>query len=397
VIRITAQLLDAATGCGAERAERFAPHLQAACDAYAITQTPGRLAAFLAQIGHESGALRYTAEIWGPTDAQRRYEGRRDLGNLQPGDGERFKGRGLIQTTGRANHIAVRDRLRARMADVPDFEAEPEALEAPQWAAWSAADYWGWRGLNALADRDDFVGITRRINGGLNGLADRQRRWERALQAVAVLDDLPAPIESREIPAPQPIPEPPAAPAQESTMPLSPFIAAALPSVIEAIPKLGKLFGSGSDVAERNIQTAELAVQIAQDAIGAKNAQEAVELMRTDPTAQQAAAQAIEARWYELTEAGGGGIEGARKADAAMAAGADKIRDVLKSHSFWIALLLLPLVYLVLLSIIGVIGSATWSDDVRASIAGLIVGTIVGGLMGYYFGQTTSRNRTGAA
>lgn len=179
-------------------------------------------------------------------------------------------------------------------------------------------------------------------------------------------------------------------------MPLPAFVAAALPAIVSSIPQLGKLFGSGSEVAERNVKAAELAVNIVQQATGATNAQQAAEVIQQQPAMLQAAADAIQARWYELAETGGGGIEGARKADAERSAATEKIRDVLKSHSFWIALVLIPLVYIVVLSVIGVIGTATWSDDVRASIAGLIVGTIIGGLMGYYFGQTTSRNRAGA-
>jgi muramidase (phage lysozyme) len=208
------------------------------------------------------------------------------------------------------------------------------------------------------------------------------------------------------LPRPQPAtetraaadPGPAAPPPKESTMPapLLPILAAVLPSIIDSIPKLGKLFGSGSEVAERNVKAAEIAVDIVTEAVGARNAQEAAEVIAADPAMAAAARQAIESRWLELTEAGGGGIEGARKADVDRTASTDKVRDIFKSHSFWIALALLPLVYIIVLSIIGVLGSASWSDDVRASIAGLIVGTIIGGLMGYYFGQTTSRNRTPA-
>lgn len=182
-MRLTPQLLRDATGCSDEAAARFAEPLAVACASYGI-DTLERLAMFLAQIGHESGSLRYTSELWGPTQAQRRYEGRADLGNTRPGDGSRFRGHGLIQTTGRANHARVRDRLRERFHGAPDFEAEPERLTEPQWAALSAADYWDDRGLNALADAGDFERITRRINGGLNGHADRVARLERARRVL---------------------------------------------------------------------------------------------------------------------------------------------------------------------------------------------------------------------
>ncbi len=364
---MTPDLLRAATGCTVEDAARFAGPLTDACSAHDIDQ-PTRLAAFLAQIGHESGGLRHTREIWGPTPAQARYEGRADLGNTQPGDGNRYRGRGLIQTTGRYNHARVRDRLRTKLgADrVPDFEATPEALEEPRWAAWSAADYWDDRGLNALADAGQFEQITRRINGGLNGHADRVARHERALAALTA-----------------------AAPPKESTvMPVAPFIAAALPYVVSAIPALGKLFGSGSEVAERNVKAAELAVQIAQDAVGAKNAQELAETLKADPAAAQAAQAAVASRWLELTEAGGGGIEGARQADAA----ARGTGGVMASPSMWALIALLPLAYMTVISVMFNLGGG-WPSDVRAALATGVVTLIVGGAAGYYWGSTTTRNR----
>lgn len=375
---IDTPLLVAVMGCPPERAALFAPHLAAACQHHHI-DTPARLAAFLAQIGHESGGLRWVREI---ANGQA-YEGRASLGNTQPGDGPRYRGRGLIQITGRYNYRATARSLQPHGA--PDFEAEPEALELPLWAAWSAADYWASRGLNELADEGDFEAITRRINGGLNGQADRLARWRRAKAAVGAA-------------APTTTPEPTrpargeANQTEGSTMPLAPVVAAVLPAIIDAIPKLGRLFGSGSAVAERNVKAAEMAVEIVRDATGALNAQDAAEKLRADPAAVQAAVQAVEQRWYELTEAGGGGIEGARKADAATQASG----DIRKSPSFWIALLLLPLVYMLVASLIGLIGTASWSDDVRAGLAGSLISAIVGGLVGYYYGQTTTRNRTSA-
>ncbi len=380
---ITPALLQSAMGCSQERALLFARPLAEACERFDIT-TPARLAAFLAQIGHESGGLRYVREL----ASGEAYEGRKDLGNVHQGDGVLFKGHGLIQITGRANHRELRPQLLlAGYEDVPDFEGRPEALCEPRWAAASAAAYWHKRDLNALADTgrpEDFERITRRINGGLNGQADRLARWERAKAALAkqALETFQPPP-AKESQAHEPL-------QQERTMPLPAFVAAALPAIIEAIPKLGKLFGSGSEVAERNIKAAELAVEIVKDATGAQNAQAAAEVLKADPAMAQRAGQAIEARWLELTEAGGDGIAGARKADAAQqAAGA-----LWHSASFWIALVLVPLVYLLTLSLIGMIGTAVWSDDVRAGLAGSLISAIVGGLVGYYFGQTTSRNRT---
>lgn len=193
---LTAQQIQAGTGATAARAAAWQPHLHAACAIFSI-DTPQRLAAFLAQIGHESGRLVYVREIWGPTPAQRRYEGRVDLGNTQPGDGRRYLGRGLIQTTGRSNYRGTRDGLRqlaqpaADMTHVPDFEAEPELLEQPAWAALSAAWFWHSRGLNALADTGDFKGITRKINGGLNGQADRLALYQACMLALNCGNDGP--------------------------------------------------------------------------------------------------------------------------------------------------------------------------------------------------------------
>ena len=184
-MNITTDTLRAALGCSTLRAASWAPHLQRACEIFAIN-TPARLAAFLAQIGHESGRLQFSREIWGPTPAQARYEGRADLGNVQPGDGRRFAGRGLIQTTGRANYGATRDGLRQFMPDVPDFEAMPQLLEQAEWAALSAAWYWHSRGLNALADVGDFRRICLRVNGGTNGMADRLALWAKAKDALEV-------------------------------------------------------------------------------------------------------------------------------------------------------------------------------------------------------------------
>lgn len=167
-----------ATGLSASRAQDWYPHMRAACIEFDIT-APTRLAAFLAQIGHESGGFVYTREIWGPTQAQQRYEGRKDLGNTQPGDGSRFRGRGLIQITGRYNYTAVAEGLGI------DCVNRPEMLEEPRNAARSAAWWWANNGCNELADAGNFHALTRRINGGLNGIDDRLERWERAIGALA--------------------------------------------------------------------------------------------------------------------------------------------------------------------------------------------------------------------
>lgn len=167
-----------ATGARIDRATAFLPYIEAAMAEFDIS-TRERKAAFLAQIGHESGGLRWLVELWGPTPAQARYEGRKDLGNTQPGDGYRYRGRGLIQITGRANYEECGAALGA------DLVNEPEKLGEPELAARSAAWFWDSRGLNELADSGDFEKVTRRINGGLNGYADRVARLEMAMSALA--------------------------------------------------------------------------------------------------------------------------------------------------------------------------------------------------------------------
>lgn len=156
----------------------FVPLLNAAMGHYQIVGTK-RVAAFIAQIGHESGQLKYVKEIWGPTAAQAKYEGRKDLGNTVAGDGSKYRGRGLIQITGRANYMACGEALGI------DLIKQPELLEKPQHACMSAAWFWTTKGLNTLADADQFDRITRRINGGQNGAADRQALYARALKVLA--------------------------------------------------------------------------------------------------------------------------------------------------------------------------------------------------------------------
>ena len=156
----------------------FVPVLNAAMVHYQIIG-PKRVAAFIAQIGHESGQLKYVKEIWGPTAAQAKYEGRKDLGNTVAGDGSKYRGRGLIQITGRANYIACGEGLGL------DLVKQPELLENPQHACMSAAWFWATKGLSTLADAGEFDKITRRINGGQNGAADRQALYARALKVLA--------------------------------------------------------------------------------------------------------------------------------------------------------------------------------------------------------------------
>lgn len=168
VTRLRPEDLAEIYGCSRSLAELYVDHLARAMSRYEIN-TPLRMAHFLAQVGHESGRLRYTREVWGPTPAQSRYEGRADLGNTVEGDGRRYMGRGLIQLTGRANYAQMAKALGA------DVVAVPQLVEFPDLAALSAAWFWDSRGLNRFADEDDLLTITRRINGGTNGLVDREK------------------------------------------------------------------------------------------------------------------------------------------------------------------------------------------------------------------------------
>lgn len=158
--------------------------------------TPRRVAAFLAQVLHESGGFKFTRELWGPTKQQMRYE--RDkrqpwvgdnprnalafaLGNTEEGDGAKFKGHGLIQVTGRSNH------KKCSIALFGDHRLlkTPELLTTPEYAVKSACWYWQSRGLNAKADTPGIQDETKAVNGGLTGITDRQQYFDRAIETLA--------------------------------------------------------------------------------------------------------------------------------------------------------------------------------------------------------------------
>lgn len=162
----------------------FASALTLAMDRYQIN-TRLRMAAFIAQVGHESGQFRYVKELGGD-----QYLSKYDIGPLAKrlgntaeadGDGQKYRGRGLIQITGLDNYLTC---SKALFGD-DRLLRTPELLEQAEWAAKSAAWFWNSRNLNFLADAGDFVGITRRINGGTNGLAERQAFYESALKVLA--------------------------------------------------------------------------------------------------------------------------------------------------------------------------------------------------------------------
>jgi len=188
------QLFKAAAGLRPALADRWWLHVDATWREFDISSA-GRQAAWLAQTGHESLGFTLTRELWGPTPAQMRYE--RDfsaawppraktdrnrkpfeLGNSEAGDGKRFRGRGLIQITGRANYRECGAALGI------DLEDKPVLLQGDALAARSAGWFWFAKGCNQLADAGDQRALTRRINGGLNGLDDRMRRYASARQHI---------------------------------------------------------------------------------------------------------------------------------------------------------------------------------------------------------------------
>jgi len=157
-------------------AQIYLPYLNAALVEGEIN-TPVRAAAFLGQISEESGELRW----WHEFASGQEYEGRKDLGNTQPGDGPRFKGRGPIQLTGRANYTAAGADLGVDIVNDPDLVAGPQVgFRTTVW-------FWNKHGLNLLADAGNFREITRRINGGYTNENVREAYWTRAKTTLGVI------------------------------------------------------------------------------------------------------------------------------------------------------------------------------------------------------------------
>lgn len=230
---MTPILIAACTGASVARAELFAEPLTLAMDAFKISDAPIRQAMFLANVGVESGYLESVreglnyrvaalidgfgrhrisiadAEKYGRTETQRANQeaianciyggtwGAENLGNIERGDGWKFRGAGLFQTTGRYNTRKVRDRLRLKFPHlkVPDFEVEPERLIEPLWAALSAGDYWDMRDLGIYADGRkfdtvcDLLNIGRRTErfGDAHGFKQRMALFDKAKVALRVI------------------------------------------------------------------------------------------------------------------------------------------------------------------------------------------------------------------
>jgi len=184
-----------AVGCiSPANVQRFTPFLMETCSKYGIT-TPVSQLCFLAQVSHESGGFFYTEELASGTA----YEGRKDLGNIEPGDGVKYKGRGLIQVTGRNNYESVGKALSVDFINNPSLLGGKNAGTCSEdqlrYAALSAGWFWNKCLLNELANKINmqtpideepnlelFKEITRKINGGYNGLADRLNKYKGGLE-----------------------------------------------------------------------------------------------------------------------------------------------------------------------------------------------------------------------
>ncbi len=171
-LRALFQRMGAPTGLAVELALSANVHFSD----YGILDNRLRLAHFIAQLAHESDNFKAMEEY----ASGQAYEGRVDLGNTQPGDGKRYKGRGPIQLTGRANYRTYGQHLGIA------FEEHPEIVALPSVGLWVACEYWKRRGLNTFADADDLMSITRKINGGQNGLDDRRNKLTKAKGLVGV-------------------------------------------------------------------------------------------------------------------------------------------------------------------------------------------------------------------
>ena len=210
----TAKQLVAAGVCTPPVAARFEGALQETCRTYEI-DTGKRIAAFVAQTGHESlGFSRLVEDLSYSYDHLRdvvlaakpgsrwrsllprvkeltrnpvalgnaAYGGRMGNGPELTGDGYRYRGRGILQNTGKANYEAITELLAKKLGGVPDLVLHPELLESPRWACLAAGAFWDDHELNDLADRGQITAISKIVNGGDNGLADRKARYSRALR-----------------------------------------------------------------------------------------------------------------------------------------------------------------------------------------------------------------------
>lgn len=170
----------------------------------------------------------------------------------------------------------------------------------------------------------------------------------------------------------------------EKTMPIPAFLAAALPSLIEAVPRLARMFGSGSEVSERNLQAAEAVVGIAKEALGVKNEQELVETLRDNPAAVQTVREAVNSNWGQLDELGGG-IAAAREANVAQSTIPPQ-----RNMALWVTLMLLPLVYMTVAAVLFLEG---WTSETRAMVVAAVISGVLGAITGYWLGTSFSSSK----
>lgn len=387
---ITLDMLLAA-GASIENANKYLKPLQDACVAYGI-DTPAREAMFVAQTAEESGGYRYTEELWGPTPTQKRYDPPGELagklGNALPGDGKKYKGRAFIEVTGAFNYKRVRDRLREKFPDVPDFVADPARLADDRWCAAAAAEFWDDHGLNTFADNGDIVECTRVINGGLNGLADRKRRWQSVQNIMPGIDGTA--LAANDTPTPQaaallrPVSPASSTPSpQENDVP--PFALALLPSLMNAVPELVQLFGSNdpATVADKNAKAATIAINVAKDALNARNEQQLQETLDADPQARETVRQAIKDNFWQIQEAGGGGIAGARDANQKMA---DSGKPLWDNPAFVISLLIMLFPAALCVDIFWLHPDAYDSNTRTQIVTALLV--VLSGVMSFWLGSS---------
>ena len=175
---LTLQLLVGCMPTAGDRAQIFLEPLNATLIEFHIDSLQER-AAFLAQLGHESEDLRYMREIWGPTPQQLMYEARTELGNIQPGDGKTFLGRGGLMVTGRANTLRC-------LAALGRTDSELDFLETPAGGMRSAGWMWKFLGCDVPASQGNFATCTKRLNGGYTNLDDRIRRYVLSRKALGI-------------------------------------------------------------------------------------------------------------------------------------------------------------------------------------------------------------------
>jgi predicted chitinase len=187
-----ATLVAAMPGLSTAKATSYLPPMEAAMREFDITSEM-RSRMWLAQCGHESGSLVYFEEI----ASGAAYEGRKDLGNTQPGDGKKYKGRGPIQITGRYNYTDAQAGMGIPLVDRPEMAADPFGA-AFRISAW----WWKKYGLNEISDKGDVLAATKRINGGTNGLSDRQKRYDiaKGLGAKVIVGPGPDGTQARIVP-----------------------------------------------------------------------------------------------------------------------------------------------------------------------------------------------------